>query len=219
MRCADTTFAGATNRARLGEVCEVVRDSRRKNVRIGVTSEFLARCLFLGPPSSAGLHGFINHVGSSNSERKRPGRGSAVTPAERVAIQGLSISGLSNAEIARRQGRSRKTIARVLSSEEFRLARDMARSALMQGAVEFVADWRRASREAAKRGRHEPARDALLGLNVIEPPSAKPDMGVVVHIGMALPGLGLKTDGPIQIQTEGSGQVIEGHVEYPNDAV
>ena len=155
----------------------------------------------------------------STAERKRSGRGSAVTPAERVAIQGLSISGLSNAEIARRHGRSRKTIARVLSSEEFRLARELARSALMQGVVEFAADWRTASREAAKRGRHEPARDALLGLKVIDPPSAKPDMGVVVQIGVALPGLGLTTDGPIEIQTGGSGQLIDGDVEHPNEAI
>jgi hypothetical protein len=159
----------------------------------------------------------------SYPDRKRPGRGSAVTPIERVAIQGLSMSGLSNAEIARRRGRSRKTIARVLSSEEFKAARDMARSVLMDGAVELAADWRKASREAAKRGRHEPARDGLLALKVIETPSAKPETGLVVHIGVALPGLGLSPDGPIVVPVDHPGdhrgQVIDGEVERPNDAV
>jgi transcriptional regulator with XRE-family HTH domain len=121
--------------------------------------------------------------------------------AEQVAIQSLALAGMTAAEIARRTGRSRKTVTRVLSSEEFEQARLLARSALAAGIDDFIADWKLASRIAAERGRHEAARDALLAMRVIEPPQTKPEGSkLIVKIGCLLPGLGLAaSEGPITI--------------------
>jgi hypothetical protein len=121
--------------------------------------------------------------------RKR-GRGKDTTMAEQVAIQSLALAGMTAAEIARRTGRSRKTVTRLL-----------ARSALAAGIDDFIADWKLASRIAAERGRHEAARDALLAMRVIEPPQTKPEGSkLIVKIGCLLPGLGLAaSEGPITI--------------------
>src|SRR5207237_5540232 len=123
--------------------------------------------------------------------RRGPGRGSTTTPAERTAIQALAISGMSAAAIARHQGRSRKTITRGLTGEEFYNAPEMARSALALNAENFAQDWVTASRVAARNGRHDAARDALLGIKAIEPPTARAQQGgFTVQIGVLLPGLG-----------------------------
>ena len=112
--------------------------------------------------------------------------------AEKTAVQGLALAGLSTAEIARQTGRSRDTIAKVLSGEEFKQAKELARSALAEGLTDFVTDWRRASKAAAEKGNHDPAKDAMLSLGAISQPTAKRESGsgFVVRIGVLLPGLG-----------------------------
>jgi IS30 family transposase len=121
---------------------------------------------------------------------------------EQTAIQGLALSGLSIAEIARNTGRSREAVRKCLSSEEFQRAREIARSALAENVASFADDWKRASRESAKRGRHEPARDALIALKAIDSPNQKPETSnsFKIQIGVALPGLGQPTtEGPISV--------------------
>lgn len=111
-------------------------------------------------------------------------------------------------------------MTRVLSSEEFEHAKQLARSALAAGMTEFVEDWKLASREAAQRGRHEAARDALLALKVIEPPQTKPESGgLVVKIGVALPGLGLATtDEPITVNFSSAPEQADGRLERSRDS-
>ena len=111
-------------------------------------------------------------------------------------------------------------MTRVLSSEEFEHAKQLARSALAAGMTEFVEDWKLASREAAQRGRHEAARDALLALKVIERPQTKPESGgLVVKIGVALPGLGLATtDEPITVNFSSAPEQADGRLERSRDS-
>lgn len=119
------------------------------------------------------------------------GRGSALKTADRMAIGGLALSGLSGAEIARRLGRSERTISRVLNSAEFTEARELAKSLLASHATDFAYDWIAASKVAALSGRHEGCRDALLAIGAIEPPQKADRSGerLTINIGVALPGL------------------------------
>ncbi len=98
---------------------------------------------------------------------------------------------MSNSEIARRTGRSRAAIRRVVSSADFERAKEIAKNALAEGLADFVSDWRRASRVAAEKGHHEPSMDAMLSLGAINKAStATQSGGFVVKIGVLLPGLG-----------------------------
>jgi hypothetical protein len=129
---------------------------------------------------------------STDRTRRYPrGRGSALSLADRAVIQGLSLAGLSGAEISRRLGRSQRTVGKVLSSDEYKHAKDLARSVLAQHATDFADDLVISSKIAALSGRHEPARDALLALGVIEPPTkSEKAPPLTIQIGVAIPGLG-----------------------------
>jgi hypothetical protein len=146
--------------------------------------------------------------------RKPPGRGSATTPAEEAAIGALSIAGMSQRQIAEQTGRSRETIARVLSKEEFAKARESARSILASSAEDVARNWLRASEVAAENGRHEASRDLLVALKAVDPPNATRGTDVpafTVKIGVLLPGLGPNATLGLE-----AGSVVEGSVA-PND--
>src|SRR5436190_10783955 len=129
-----------------------------------------------------------------NGERQRRyprGRGSALSLADRSAIQGLSLAGMSGAEIARQLGRAQRTIGKVLNGSEYQRAKDIARSVLAQHASDFADDFVIASKIAALSGRHEPSRDALLALGAIDPPAKRAEPApLTIQIGIAIPGLG-----------------------------
>jgi hypothetical protein len=98
---------------------------------------------------------------------------------------------MSGAEIARKLGRSQRTIGKVLNAAEYQHARDLARSALAQHAEDFAYDFLAASKVAALSGRHEAARDALMAIGAIEGPSRhERTEGIKIQIGVAIPGLG-----------------------------
>src|SRR5688500_1218861 len=97
------------------------------------------------------------------------GRGSRVRPAEAAAIRGAAIAGLSASAIARRSGRSKAAIGRVLNSDEMRAAREIAVSLLTAHVSDAPRHWIRASEVAAENGRHEAARDLLLATRAIQP--------------------------------------------------
>ena len=155
------------------------------------------------PTEQAGDQETDNAAGSPTRprvSRRRPGRGSQMSMAEKSAVQGLALAGLSKSEIARQTGRTREAVRKVLNSEEFDQARQIARSALAENAAQFSEDWRTASREAAKRGNHLPAKDGLLAIKAIEQGRNEPSNGFTVKIGVVLPGLGLlPSAGPLTV--------------------
>jgi hypothetical protein len=144
-----------------------------------------------------------------NAKRRPPGRGSALSAAERTTIQGLALAGMSQSEISRQTGCGRPTVARVLSTAEFKAAVELARSVLASGAHRLAEQWLHAAEVAAKSGRHEPMRDALLGIRAIDPPSGARAQGegFTVQIGIALPGLGPAATAITQLAEQGA--VIE----------
>jgi len=56
------------------------------------------------------------------------------------------------------------------------------------GVPQFASDWRDAAKVGAERGRHEPAKDALLHLGVVEPVAAGGPT-VQIAIGCVPPGI------------------------------
>ena len=120
-----------------------------------------------------------------------PGRGNRIRPAEATAIRAASIAGLSGNEIARRTGRSKAAVSRILSDAESQQAREMARSILTANAAQAVDDWMTASRVGALKGRHEAARDWLTHVRAVNPPQKgeTKGQGVVIQLGCILPGL------------------------------
>jgi len=130
--------------------------------------------------------------------RKRVGRDAATTLAERQQIGLLKATGLSNREIARQTGRARQTVATVLKSPDVESLRARAREVLDTGLPEFAADLITASREGSKRGRHEPALDALLCMGVLEKPQTAAASGITINIGIA-PGQPVLSMSDIQI--------------------
>ena len=119
------------------------------------------------------------------------GSGSKVKPAEAAAITGLHLAGMSGSEIARRIGRSKQTVSKILNSEETQHARALAKSILTSNAAEFAGNWITAARAAAARGHHEPSKEALEAIGAIENKPKADRGGFTVRIGVALPGLGL----------------------------
>ena len=111
-----------------------------------------------------------------NAPRRKPGRGSQVTLAERRQIQRLHLAeGLSRKQIAARVGRTRETIAAQLRDDDFQaLKRELnaemaeeARTTLKSHVRSAATYWVKAAAVAAKRGDHRPARDLLLHAGVI----------------------------------------------------
>jgi hypothetical protein len=90
-------------------------------------------------------------------------------------------------EIARRTGRCPRTVARVPTSPDVERVRAQARDALDLHLPRFAADFMKASKVGALRGRREPAFDVLLSLAVMEKPRNENVPRVVVNIGV-MPG-------------------------------
>ena len=112
-----------------------------------------------------------------DAPRRKPGRGSQVTPAERREIQHLHlVDGLNQKQIAAQTGRTRETIAAQLRDEDFQALKrqldgemaEEARSTLKRHVKTAARDWIKASSIAAKRGDHKPAKDLLLHAGAIE---------------------------------------------------
>jgi hypothetical protein len=72
--------------------------------------------------------------------RSRRGWNHAITPGERGSIYALALAGLSKAEIARRLGRGRKTVAAVPTDEEFEQVALIAKDRLRQHPTDFADD-------------------------------------------------------------------------------
>ena len=128
-----------------------------------------------------------------NAPRRKPGRGSQVTPAERRQIQRLHLAeGLSRKQIAARVGRTRETIAAQLRDDDFQaLKRELtaemaeeARTTLKSHVRSAATYWVKAAAVAAKRGDHRPARDLLLHAGVITRLDEPSGHGVTVLVGM-----------------------------------
>jgi transposase-like protein len=115
-------------------------------------------------------------------DRRKPGRGSQLTPDERQEIQQMAlVQGLSQSEISRRTGRDRGTIANVISADDTqslkaKLDAEMeerqvqeASRILRRNTAKVATDWIDASGVAATRGDHRPSRDLLLHTRVIDP--------------------------------------------------
>jgi hypothetical protein len=127
------------------------------------------------------------------TQRHKPGRGSQLTPEERLEVQRMSIAdGLSNSEIARRTGRDRGTIATVLASDDAKELKrkfqseqhDAALSLLRDGRVPAATEWVSAIGIAAQKGDHRPAKDLLLHTGVIQPVTADNGPRVAVQINL-----------------------------------
>jgi hypothetical protein len=128
----------------------------------------------------------------TRTPRRKARRRTAVLPAEKAAVIGAALAGMSGREISRQTGRHRDTISTILKSDEAARARDMAKSILAAASTDFARDWVRASKVAADKGNHAPALDALERLKAVEPVSKGRSTGPAfsVKIGICLPGLG-----------------------------
>ena len=125
--------------------------------------------------------------------RRKSGRGSQVTPDERLAIQRAHLTdGLNQRQLADRFGRTRETIGHVLKDEGFLAVKREAYEAMaeearsvLKGHVRTAAkDWRTASGIAAKKGDHRPAKDLLLHAGAIDRVGETSGPQVIVCVGM-----------------------------------
>ena len=125
--------------------------------------------------------------------RRKPGRGSQVTPDERLAIQrAYLIDGLNQRQLADRFGRTRETIGHVLKDDAFQAVKrevydalaEEARSTLKGHVVSAAKEWRTASGIAAQKGDHRPAKDLLLSAGAIERVGDSSGTQVTMIVGM-----------------------------------
>jgi hypothetical protein len=124
-----------------------------------------------------------------------PGRGSAVTQAEALDIRLMYLSdGLSISELARRSGRTRETISKVVKHPDTGDLRKIVEAEKVErakqklrAAVDVAAQgWVDAIPVAAQKGDHRPAKDLLLTEKVVEPVVAdRSGGGIVVQIGIS----------------------------------
>ena len=119
--------------------------------------------------------------------------GRQLTPGEHVTISTLAGKGLSITEICDVVDRSPHLVKRALVQSKEMLG-------LL--APEAVASWRNAMVVAGRRGFHQPAKDLLESVKVIERPSLAANANVVqVQTNIVLPGLPQPTT--INITPEG----------------
>ena len=125
--------------------------------------------------------------------RRKPGRGSQVTPAERREIQRLHLAeGLNQRQLAARTGRTRETIAAQLKGADFERLRDQVETNLVETVTRYLRNnadkaakaWVRALDRAAQKGDHKPAKDLLMHAGVIDPPGETSRPQFVVVVGM-----------------------------------
>lgn len=133
------------------------------------------------------------HLTEVPAPRHKPGRGSQVTPSERREIQQLFlVDGLTKADIAKKMGRTRETIASALQGEDFERFRQEIESELFETAqrklksnVGRAADgWIKAIDKAAERGDHKPSKDLLMHTKVIDPLGQHGAQGALVLVGV-----------------------------------
>ena len=129
--------------------------------------------------------------------RHAPGRGSQVSPAERLDIQRtyLSEHGATISGLAAQFGRTRETIAACLKGEDFdrlkaRVQSEVAEEAmavLRRNAVRAAEKWAGEALEiAASKGDHKPARDLLVAAKMIDTDSDGP--AITIRFGVNIVG-------------------------------
>ncbi len=132
----------------------------------------------------------------ANAPRRKPGRGSQVTPAERREIQRLHLAeGLNQRQLAARTGRTRETIAAQLKGADFERLRDQVETNLVETVTRYLKNnadkaakaWVRALDRAAQKGDHKPAKYLLMHAGVIDYPGETSRPQFVVVVGM--PGI------------------------------
>ena len=123
-----------------------------------------------------GLPAVAVQVKRYRGKGKRPPSVTEISTAMALADRGLSES-----KIARLLDRDKGTIARVLAE---------ARDALDVSAGWYVDQHKIACAVAALKGDSRPAQWALERLAVVEPVQAADHSGLIVQIGVRLPGLG-----------------------------
>lgn len=116
--------------------------------------------------------------------------GSRVPPEKALAVLILRNQGVKPAHIEKLLGIDHRTIKGIELRAEH--GNTLAQLLLKSGAIDHVKEWQQASKIAAAKGRHEPARDALVASGVIE---LKPDTRPQVNIGIVLNG----GDGPTEL--------------------
>ena len=158
----------------------------------GRPSQAASSCCASGREAYHGAMGRVQQPGVK-APRRKPGRGSQVTPDERLAIQRAHlIDGQNQQQLADRFGRTRETIGHVLKNEGFLAVKREVYEALaeeargvLKGHVRTAAkDWRTASGIAAKKGDHRPAKDLLLHAGAIERVGETSGPQVIVCVGM-----------------------------------
>ena len=129
----------------------------------------------------------------ANAPRRKPGRGSQVTPTERLEMQRLFlVDGLTKTAIAQKTGRTRETVGGVLAGADFDRLKtqieseifDEARRILKGNVVRAAKAWPRAIDTAAEKGNHKPAKDLLIHTGVIEPIGESGAQGALVLVGV-----------------------------------
>ena len=125
--------------------------------------------------------------------RRKPGRGSQVTPPERLEMQCLFlVDGLTKTAIAQQTGRTRETVGGVLQGPDFDRLKaeveseifDDARRILKANVVRAAKAWPRAIDTASNKGDHKPAKDLLMHTGVIQPLGEAGAQGAVVLVGV-----------------------------------
>lgn len=116
--------------------------------------------------------------------------GSCVKPEKALAVLILRQQGVPIRKVEQILGIDHRTIKGIELRAEH--GEPLAKLLLKSGALEHVKEWQQASKVAAAKGRHEPARDALVAAGVIE---LKPDSKPQVNIGIVLNG----GDGPTEL--------------------
>jgi len=111
---------------------------------------------------------------------EQPPKRNRLNLAERITAAQMAAAGYRYADIGRALGRCQDAAKHAVED---------ARSALQTGSLLRVSDWASASRAAAKKGNHVPAKEWLLHSGVIEPLAEKPAINVQLAVGIGLPGL------------------------------
>ena len=122
------------------------------------------------------------------AQRRRGGRGLETTHRDKVEIAMMAAAGDSKRAIARKTGRSRACIARVLKSEEVEALRLQARSVLDRAAPRLAENLVTASTVGASKGRFEGSYNALKALGVISEPEQSHAPRTVINIGQLITG-------------------------------
>lgn len=110
---------------------------------------------------------------------------------ERIAIWDAYLELGSYLAVSKKLGRDRETIARHVKCQEFdayeaKVKEEASRAvmAVMSGrALDYGDHWFTASQEAAAKGDHRPAKDALTALGVVKAGQAAPQTAIVITTG------------------------------------